>query len=153
LLTSGSLAYNPAGAIAFFDIANDRPTGAPPYSIADLSWAVYKSVVDVAVAGGNPQHARWGMNDYRNIRYIIHTDVTSDGADEVFEDMGIEPGRTSTFTDQSSDEFRAFLGLDNGATVAGLLTGHNQEMGRKRIRSVSATMTRDGSPLLWWELV
>ena len=138
--------YNANGAIVFMDIARDSAAAnRGPYSAADVSWAVYKALVDEN-SDGAP-----GQNDYSNIRYIFHTDLTSDNSAEVLEDFGTPQGQVQTYQ-PGSDGFNAFMGLDNGAVVVSLLRFHNVEMGRKRIQSIGVYVDANGQGTIWFVL-
>jgi hypothetical protein len=141
--------YNPDGAIVYSDIERRQGDGSP-YSAADVSWTTYKTVCDAASQNFDEDTGEIRIFEPGSLRYLIHTDVNSDNADEVFDEFAPNEN-VVTFADQQSDGFLAFLGLNNGATVSSLLTFHNQELGGKTIRSVSAW--KEGPyHILMWEL-
>ena len=127
--------YNPDGAIVYMDIA--REAGDGPFSAADISWAVYRRVVDDSIPG-----SKLDQNDYSNIKYLFHTDITSDNAWEVFEEFG-EQEQVHTYM-PGDDGFYAVMGLDNAKVTASLLTHHNIQAGRKRLESISIYATKRG---------
>lgn len=143
--------YSPDGAILYMDIArpreHERGPDDPPYSAADVSWTLFKQLVDTH------RKAKPGSSDYSNIKYLMFHPVITDGVDEVFEDFKIKRAvRTFTENDENLDGFFAFLGLDIGGVVSGLLRFHNQQMGGKRIKSVRAWKDQEGQPTVMWEL-
>ena len=144
--------YDPTdGAIVYLDIFSSpafTSASSPDYmSSADATWAVYQGAKD-DLDGKSP-------TDYTNIRYLIHTNVQSTGAAGMFEEIwNAQPEdqrAPMSFTDQSSDQFKAVMGLDNGAVTAGLLRFHNQSMGKKKMKSVNVYLNDDQWDI-WWEL-
>lgn len=147
--------YNPTnGAIVYLDIFSSPDftlASNPDYmSCADATWALYQAAK--RAVDGTPDDAQ---PDCTNIKYLIHTHVISADAEQMFleiwEAQPEDKRHPMVFDDQNSDQFKAIMGLDNGAVTAGLLRFHNQSMGGKRIKSVNVFLNDDQWDI-WWEL-
>ena len=146
--------YDPTdGAIVYSDIFSSTTftsTTTDYMSCADATWALYQAAKN-ELDGVTPP----ATTDYSNIRYLIHTHVISDDAENIFTEMWEaqpeDQRSVMTFTDQNSEQFKAIMGLDNGAVTSGLLRFHNQSMGRKRIKSANVYLNQDQWDI-WWEL-
>ena len=146
--------YDPTdGAIVYSDIFSSKaftPSSTDYMSCADATWALYQAAKN-ELDGVTPPTT----TDYTNIRYLIHTHVISDDAENIFAEMWEaqpqDQRSVMTFTDQNSEQYKAIMGLDNGAVTAGLLRFHNQSMGGKRIKSANVYLNDDQWDI-WWEL-
>lgn len=79
--------------------------------------------------------------------YLIHTNVVSNNAalmfDEIWAAQPEDKRYPMAFDAQSSDQFKAIIGLGSGAVTAGLLRLHNQSMGGKKMKSVNVFLNDD----------
>ena len=85
--------------------------------------------------------------DCTNIRYLIHTHVISEHAAETFFEISKaqpeDKRHPMIFENQSSNQTKTFIALDNTAVAAGLLRFHDQNMDGKKMKSVNVFVIDD----------